>query len=120
MNVLFCQSRPVYPYDFGVIYYDFLQKIRHSAIRVKTTIFINDKNVFCFFINSHVWHCFFQWQNGVKKHRTDQRSCLSDETLESLILVVKSRPHSFGKRKYSREALDTLKKAYYEQKKKNQ
>ena len=48
----------------------------------------------------------------VRKNRTDQRSCLGDDTLGSL-LVLKSRPGSFGTRTYSNDILDSVKSAYY-------
>ena len=48
----------------------------------------------------------------VRKKCTDQRSSLGDDTLESL-LVLKSRPGSFGTRTYSKDVLDSVKSAYY-------
>ena len=48
----------------------------------------------------------------VRKKRTDQRSSLGDDTLESL-LVLKSRPGSFGTRTSSKDVLDSVKSAYY-------
>ena len=48
----------------------------------------------------------------VRKCRTDQRASLSDSTLESLLLL-KSRPGSFGERHYSTEELDRFKSSYY-------
>lgn len=50
----------------------------------------------------------------VRKNRTDQRACLSDNTLESL-LVLKSRPgHPHDSlRQHSSDTLDYLRGAYY-------
>ena len=48
----------------------------------------------------------------VGKTRTDQRSSLGDDTLES-VLVLKSCPGSFGTRTYSNNILDNVKSAYY-------
>lgn len=48
----------------------------------------------------------------VRKNRTDQRSCLSDSTIESLLLL-KSRPGRFDRRAYTSSELDRFKSAYY-------
>jgi hypothetical protein len=53
----------------------------------------------------------------VRKIKTDQRATLGDKTLQSL-LVVKSRPGSFGYRHYTPAELKSLKSAYYESLKK--
>lgn len=53
----------------------------------------------------------------VRKIKTDQRATLGDKTLQSL-LVVKSRPGSFGCRHYTPAELKSLKSAYYESLKK--
>ena len=50
----------------------------------------------------------------VRKNRTEQRSSLSDKTLEAL-LVMKSRPAEAGTRHFSEEkTLKGLKSAYYQ------
>lgn len=48
----------------------------------------------------------------VRKNRTDQRSSLSDDTLQTL-LTLKSRAGNFLDKEYSSEQLRNLKSAYY-------
>ena len=48
----------------------------------------------------------------VRKNRTDQRSSLSDDTLQTL-LTLKSRAGDFLEREYSSQQLTKLKSAYY-------
>ena len=48
----------------------------------------------------------------VRKNRTDQRSSLSDDTLQTL-LTLKSRAGNFLEKEYSSQQLIKLKSAYY-------